>query len=492
MHNAHPPPVTASDTAGCALGPRDYLMTMRIHFLGATGTVTGSKYLLETTTARILIDCGLFQGPRDLRERNWAEPPFDPRSLGAVVLTHAHIDHTGFLPKLVKLGFRGRAHCTAGTADLLHVLLPDSGYLQEEAARHAKQWGYSRHAEPLPLYTKEDAEASLRVLAPIAFGVETTIAPGVTVSFSRAGHILGSACALVRAEGASILFSGDVGRPHDPIMKPPAPAPRADYLVVESTYGDRRHPTSNVSDELAHVVRETVERKGTLVVPAFAVGRAQHLLHLLAELKRTQSIPDVPVFLDSPMASDATEIFCKHTDDHGLTTRQCHAMCKLPTYTRTPEDSKKIDASADSCIVISASGMATGGRVLHHLRRFLPDERSTVLLVGYQPSGTRGRALLDHAKEVTIHGQLVRVRAHVVEISGLSAHADATEMVDWLRASAIAPERVFVTHGEPPAANALARTLRQTFGWDVMVPSDGELVTLPGVAQGSTRAERRS
>lgn len=464
---------------------------MRIHFLGATGTVTGSKYLLETNGARVLVDCGLFQGYRELRERNWAEPPFDPAALDAVVLTHAHIDHTGYLPKLVKLGFRGRAYCTSGTADLLHVLLPDSGYLQEEAARHARKWGYSRHTEPQPLYTRADAEASLRVLEPIAFDVETKITAGVTVSFSRAGHILGSACALVRAEGASIVFSGDVGRPHDPIMKPPAPTPRADYLVVESTYGDRRHPTDDVAEALARVVRETVERKGTLVVPAFAVGRAQHLLHILAELKRTQGIPDVPVFLDSPMANEATEIFCRHLDDHGLTTRQCHAMCKLPTYTRSPEDSKAIDASTESCIVISASGMATGGRVLHHLRRFLPDDRSTVLLVGYQPSGTRGRALLDHAKAITIHGQLVRVRAHVEEISGLSAHADAAEMVDWLRASAIAPKRVFVTHGEPSAASALGRTLRETFGWEVTVPSDGEVVSLPSTAAEISEAERR-
>lgn len=470
--------MTGPDTRGCEPRARDYVSGMRLHFLGAAGTVTGSKYLLEAARARILVDCGLFQGPRELRERNWAVPPFDPESLDAVVLTHAHIDHTGYLPKLVKLGFRGRAYCTTGTADLLQVLLPDSGYLQEEAARHARQWGYSRHAEPQPLYTKADADASLRVLAPIGFGVETTIATGVTVSFSRAGHILGSACALVRAEGTSIAFSGDVGRPHDPIMKPPAPAPRADYLVVESTYGDRRHPAGDVAEELAHVVRETVERKGTLVVPAFAVGRAQHLLRLLAELRRTQRIPDVPVFLDSPMASEATEIFCKHTDDHGLTTRQCHAMCKLPTYTRTPEDSKKIDASTESCIVVSASGMATGGRVLHHLRRFLPDERSTVLLVGYQPSGTRGRALLDHAKEITIHGQLVRVRAHVVEISGLSAHADAAELVDWLRASAMAPKRVFVTHGEPSSAQAMRRALVEAFGWDAVVPSDGEVFAL--------------
>lgn len=451
---------------------------MRITFLGATGTVTGSKYLLETAGARVLVDCGLFQGWRGLRDRNWAAPGFDPSKLDAVVLTHAHIDHSGYLPKLVQLGFRGPVYCTRGTADLLAVLLPDSGFLQEEEARHARKWGYSRHASPVPLYTRDEAVHALKSLRPVDFASSVAVAPGVAASFTRAGHILGSACVRLALDDTSIAFSGDVGRPNDPIMLPPASLPAAEYLVVESTYGDRRHPSTDVREELAAIVRDTVARKGTLVVPAFAVGRAQHLLHLLAELRREKRIPDVPVFLDSPMATEATHIFCDHVEDHRLSARECHAMCKLPTYTRTPDDSKAIDAREDSCIVISASGMATGGRVLHHLRRFLPDERNTILLVGYQSAGTRGRALADRVEELTIHGQSVRVRARIAEISGLSAHADAGEIVAWLRASHVAPRRVFVTHGEPSGSRALRQTLAETFGWDVVVPNDGETASL--------------
>ncbi|MBN8616096.1 MAG: MBL fold metallo-hydrolase [Deltaproteobacteria bacterium] len=446
---------------------------MRITFLGATGTVTGSKYLLEAAGARILVDCGLFQGFRELRDRNWASPPFDPRSLDAVVLTHAHIDHTGYLPRLVKLGFRGRAYCTTGTRDLLHVLLPDSGYLQEEAARHAAKWGYSRHVRPLPLYTRAEAEESLRCLEPVEFHEDFAPARGVTGRFTRAGHILGSACLALRADDTSIAFSGDVGRPNDPIMKAPEPMPQADFLVVESTYGDRAHPTDDLRDALATVVRETVARGGTVVVPAFAVGRAQHLLHLLSELRRADAIPEVPVYLDSPMATEATTIFCKHLDDHGISKPECHRMCKLPIYTRDPEQSKAIDAGAESAIVISASGMATGGRVLHHLRRFLPDERSAVLMVGYQPSGTRGRLLLDGASELRLFGQTVTVRARVVALPGLSAHADHVELVAWLRGSGLSPTKVFVTHGEPTASGAFRDRLVEAFGWNVEVPEDG-------------------
>lgn len=452
---------------------------MHISFLGAAGTVTGSKYLVETRDSRLLVDCGLFQGFRGLRERNWAVPPFDPRSLDAVVLTHAHIDHTGYLPKLVALGFRGRVYCTSGTRDLLRVLLPDSGFLQEEAARHAAKWGYSRHHPPLPLYTREDAERSLSHLEPVEFGADFAPGKGVVARFSRAGHILGSACVRLASDGTSIAFSGDVGRAHDPIMRPPAPLPAASYVVVESTYGDRTHPAEDPTEKILKVVSETVARGGTVVVPAFAVGRAQHLLHLLARLKHAGRLPDVPVYLDSPMASEATQIFCKHIEDHGLTAHECHEMCRLPRYTRLPDESKAIDAATTSAIIVSASGMATGGRVLHHLRRFLPDERSTVLIVGYQPGGTRGRDLLDGVRELKIHGQFVTVRAHIVDVPGLSAHADRDELTAWLEASKLAPKRVFVTHGEPAAAKAFSRHLAERFGWDVTVPDDGLTVELP-------------
>ncbi|HEY5938812.1 MAG TPA: MBL fold metallo-hydrolase [Kofleriaceae bacterium] len=443
----------------------------RITFHGATDTVTGSRYVVETGGARLLVDCGLFQGPKKLRQRNWDDPGFDPKSIDAVILTHAHIDHSGYLPRFCKAGFRGRVFCTDGTRDLLRILLPDSGHLQEEEARLANRHGYARHKPALPLYTRADAEACLEQIAPVGFHEQFAPAAGVTGSFTRAGHIVGSGCLHLQLGATSITFTGDVGRPVDPVMKPPEPLPATDYLVVESTYGDRRHPVGDLSEEIAKIVNETVERRGAIIVPAFAVGRAQHLLHLLAVLKAARRIPPIPVFLDSPMAIDATGLFCHHKVDHGLSDAACTLMCKLPQYTHTPDESKEIDRRTDPMIVISASGMATGGRVLHHLKRFLPDQRNTVLLVGYQSAGTRGRSLADGADELKIHGQYVAVRARVVQLQGLSAHADYREMLDWLAASKLAPRRVFVTHGEPSAADAFRRRLADELGWNAVVPS---------------------
>ncbi|HEU4428738.1 MAG TPA: MBL fold metallo-hydrolase [Myxococcota bacterium] len=445
----------------------------RISFLGAAETVTGSKYLVDTRRTRVLVDCGLFQGIKELRERNWSPPPIAVDALDAIVLTHAHIDHTGYLPRLWSEGYRGPVYCTRGTLDLLRVLLPDSGYLQEEAARFANRHRFSRHDPALPLYTEADAEACLSLLRGQPFGKTFEAAPGISVRFSRAGHIVGSSCVRLETPSASIAFSGDVGRPADPIMRAPDPLPTADYVVVESTYGDRRHPAEEVSDALARLVSETAAKGGVILVPAFAVGRAQHLLHVLSELRRGGRIPELPVFLDSPMAIDATDLFCQYTDDHRLTEHQCHAMCKAATYTRTAEESKAIDRRSGPMIIVSASGMANGGRILHHLRRFLPDARNAVLMVGYQAAGTRGRALIDGADQLTIHGQYVAVRARVEQIQGLSAHADYAEMLDWLRKSALSPRRAFVTHGEPVAAEAFQRRLREELGWDAVVPSDG-------------------
>ena len=366
-------------------------MSCSVRFLGATDTVTGSRYLVETDNARVLVDCGLFQGYKRLRERNWASPPFEPKTIDAVILTHAHIDHSGYLPRLAKQGFAGRVHCTKGTRDLLRVLLPDAGYLQEEDARRANKYGYTRHHPAEPLYTREDGERCLSQLSAHAFAESFEPVPGVTVSFGRAGHIIGSACVSLSTGERIITFSGDVGRAQDPIMKPPAPLGPTDYLVIESTYGDRRHPAEDVSEVLARIVKETAARGGVLLVPAFAVGRAQHLLYLLSRLEAAQRIPHLPVYLDSPMSIDATGIFCGHEEDHRISEAECRAMCRAASYARTPEDSKAIDRQSGPMIVISASGMATGGRILHHLRRFLPEERNTVLLVGYQTAGTRGR-----------------------------------------------------------------------------------------------------
>ncbi len=450
----------------------------KITFLGATETVTGSRYLVDAGGARIMVDAGLFQGLKNLRARNWTPLPFDAGALDAVVLTHAHIDHSGYLPKLRKLGFRGRVYCTPGTRELLEILLPDSGFLQEEEARYANERGYSRHKPAEPLYTAEDAKRCLSQLTPMPFHDTFEPAPGVSVKFTRAGHIVGSACAALSAGGVTLTFSGDVGRPEDPIMRAPEPLGATDFLVVESTYGDRRHPEEAMTDALAKAVTETAAKGGTIVVPAFAVGRAQHLMHLLTVLRAERRIPDLPVYLDSPMAIEATGLFCKYTEDHRLSTQECKAMCSAVRYSRTPEDSKAIDAQAGPMVVISASGMATGGRVLHHLRRFLPEEKNRILFVGYQGAGTRGRSLVDGMDEIKLHGQYVRVRAKVSQIQGLSAHADYSEMIEWLRASSLSPRRVFVTHGEPAAADAFRRRLKDTFGWDVRVPEMGEAALL--------------
>lgn len=441
-----------------------------IQFLGATDTVTGSRYLVESDGARILVDCGLFQGPKRLRERNWAAPSFDVKSLDAVVLTHAHIDHTGYLPRLCKAGFTGRVFCTRGTRDLLQLLLPDAGYLQEEEARHANKWHYGKHEPALPLYTREDAERSLEQLVAVELHERFEPARGMSASYTRAGHIVGSGCLALSVGGTTITLSGDVGRPADPIMKPPELLAPTDYLVVESTYGDRRHSSQNIEDALAKVIVDAVEKRGVVVVPAFAVGRAQHLLHLVARLRDAKRIPECPVFLDSPMAINATKIFRDHREDHGLSEGEVERMCAIARYTQTAEDSKAIDRSSGPMIVISASGMVTGGRVLHHLQRFLPDARTTVLFVGYQATGTRGRSLIDGATEIKLLGQYVPVKAKIVQLDGLSAHGDYAEIIDWLRASKLSPRRVFVTHGEPAAADAMRRRLHEAFGWDAVVP----------------------
>lgn len=444
-----------------------------ISFLGATETVTGSRYLVESERSRVLVDCGLFQGLKKLRQRNWAEPGFEAASLDAVVLTHAHLDHAGYLPRLMKAGFRGPAYCTPGTRDLLQIMLPDAGFLQEEEARLAARLGYSRHQPPLPLFTREEAERSLSLLQIRNYGALFQVTGEVSATFNRAGHIVGSASVALDLSGTRLAFSGDVGRPNGPFMSPPAPLPAADYLVVESTYGDRRHPKPLPEVELAAIVNETAARGGVVVIPAFAVGRAQHLLYLMAQLIRQGSIPKLPIFLDSPMAIDATAIFRKHAAEHRLSRREVEEMCSAAHYATSTDDSKAIDASAGPMVVISASGMATGGRVLHHLKRFLPEPQHTVLMVGYQSAGTRGRSLLDGVDELKIHGQYVPVRAQVRKLDGLSAHADAAEIIAWLRGSEIRPQRVFVTHGEPAAADALRRRLKDELGFETVVPEHG-------------------
>jgi metallo-beta-lactamase family protein len=453
-------------------------MSLRLTFLGAAGTVTGSKYLLELDARRILVDCGLFQGLKRLRERNWQPLAFVPKALDAIVLTHAHLDHTGYLPVLVRGGFRGPVYCTRATRDLLAILLPDSARLQEEEAQFANRHRYSKHTPALPLYTEADAQAALQLLRPLDWSASAPIAPGVTARFSPAGHVLGAASVLIESASGRVLFSGDIGRPDDLLMRAPSAPPAADWVLIESTYGDRRHAAVDAESELAAAINRTVQRGGVIVVPAFAVGRSQLLLHLIARLKARRAIADVPVYLNSPMATDATRLYHEHHDEHRLSLSDCTAMFAAARFVNTVEESKRLNTLTGPMIIISASGMATGGRVLHHLKAFAPDPRNLILFTGYQAPGTRGAALVGGADHIKIHGEWVPVRAEVAQLRSTSSHADCDQLVAWLKSTLSLPERVFVTHGEPAAADALRQHLRRELAiGEVTVAEHGETVT---------------
>jgi metallo-beta-lactamase family protein len=449
-----------------------------IHFLGATGTVTGSKYLVHAAGKQVLVDCGLFQGYKQLRLRNWARFPVDPKSIDAVVLTHAHLDHSGYLPLLVKNGYKGPIFCTAATADLCGILLPDSGHLQEEDTHYANRRGFSKHHPALPLYTEEDARRCLSQLNPVERDRSTTIARGIDIRLLQGGHILGAAMVEMRCEGRSLLFSGDLGRPNDLVMKPPVPVEHADFLVIESTYGNRRHDPHDPLDLFAEVVDRTAARGGVVIIPAFAVGRAQSLLYALHLLKSANRIPDMPVFLNSPMAVEATNIYHRHCIEHRLTADQCKAMCTAAKFVNSVEDSKALNTRRGPMIIISASGMVTGGRVLHHLKAFAPDPRNTILLSGFQSGGTRGAAFAGGVATLKIHGEYIPVRAEVAMLSNLSAHADYVETLDWLGHFSRPPRRTFVTHGEPVAADALQRSMEEKLKWSCHVPEYLERASL--------------
>jgi metallo-beta-lactamase family protein len=451
---------------------------MRLTFLGAAGTVTGSKYLLEHGGHRLLVDCGLFQGLKQLRLRNWERLPLPAASLDAVVLTHAHIDHTGYLPALAKQGFRGPVYCTQSTRELSGLLLPDSGHLQEEDAFYANRHGFSRHAPALPLYTEAEARAVLGLFHPQPWAASFEVIPGVRVQFAAAGHILGAASVHVQWEGGTALFSGDLGREHDTLMRPPQEPGAADYVVMESTYGDRLHEEEDPAGVLAETISRTAARGGIVVVPAFAVGRAQALLYLIATLKADRRIPDLPVFLNSPMAADVTQIYHRHREEHRLDIEQCRRMCEVAHIVNSVEESQRLNELRFPAVIVSASGMATGGRVVHHLKAFAPDRRNTILLAGYQAAGTRGAALLAGAKEIKIHGEYVPVRAEVVNLGSLSAHADRDELLRWIGRLPRAPKRVFLTHGEPVAADRLRQAIEERYRWPCTVAEQLQAVEL--------------
>ncbi|HET8960876.1 MBL fold metallo-hydrolase [Nocardioides sp.] len=452
-------------------------------FLGAAGTVTGSRFLVEGDRARVLVDAGLYQGLPALRRRNWAPFPVDPASIDEIVLTHAHLDHTGYLPRLVHDGFHHVVTCTAETAELAAIVLRDSAHLQEEDAAYANRLGFSKHHPALPLYDHGDVERTLPLIRTVTLHTPHPVGRTSTVTLRPAGHILGSATATLEVDGHRVLFSGDLGRRHHPLLRPPADPPRVDTIVVESTYGDRLHPTPDPS-VLADAVRRTIERGGSVLIPAFAVDRTELVLIELRRLMRSGEVPHVPVFVDSPMALAALDVYQRALDSRSEQLRpelnrgrdifeagDLHA-------TRTADDSRRLNRPASPSIIISASGMAAGGRVVHHLAHQLPDRRNTVVLTGFQAEGTRGRRLLDGAREVKIHGRYVPVRAEVVSVPDFSVHSDADETIGWLRRAPGAPGTVYVVHGEQPAAAQLADRIRSELGWCAIVPVYGERVLL--------------
>jgi metallo-beta-lactamase family protein len=482
---------------------------MSITFLGAARTVTGSKYLVDANGTRILVDAGLFQGLKDLRQRNWQDLPVPAASIQAVVLTHAHLDHCGYLPRLVAQGFRGRVFCTQGTQDLCRIVLPDAGRLQEEDAEFANRHNFSRHKPALPLYTEIDAARALTLLQPCGYDRQLPVAQGIDVEFVNAGHLLGSAYARMHVDGRTVLFGGDLGRYARPVLPDPTPVSEADFLLVESTYGDRVHEQDDEGARLAEIVADTAHKGGKLIIPAFAIGRVEELLYWLKRLEDAKRIPVLPVFLDSPMASAALarytervneldpELQPEQHDDRAphdaaaqptpsaLRRRQAmqeRDMCVFCTQRfrviASPDQSKQLTASRAPAIVISSSGMAEGGRVLHHLKAALPDQRNTVLFAGYQGVGTRGRRLVDGEKTVKIHGAWVPVAARIEHIDSMSAHADAGEIMRWLKGFARAPQRTFIVHGEPTAQDALAARIHAELGWSTHAPEHGESVQI--------------
>ena len=454
-------------------------LSLNLSFLGGAGTVTGSKYLIEHEKHKLLVDCGLFQGFKALRLKNWATFPVEPRSIDAVILTHAHLDHSGYLPLLIKRGFRGPVLCSHATADLCAILLPDAGYLQEKDAEYANRHGFSKHKPALPLYTVEDARAALEHLTPIPFDQERTLPGGGTMRLRRAGHILGAGIGPARLgrhyRSSSPAISADTTTPSWSIrFRSIGPT----TCWSNSTYGDRRHDKRDPAEALAEIVGATIGRGGTVIIPAFAVGRAQSLLFHLQRLKSKGRLANVPIFLDSPMAVDASEIFCRDIEDHKLPEAECRSACAVAHYVRSVEESKALTANPMPKVIISASGMATGGRVLHHLKRYAPDPKNTILFAGFQAGGTRGAAMMSGAKSVKIHGEYVPVRAEVRNLDMLSAHADADEILRWLRGFKAAPRMTFVVHGEPAASDALRHRIEEELGWRCMVPDHGQKVEL--------------
>lgn len=446
-------------------------MGVSITFLGGADTVTGSKYLVQHKDERLLVDCGLFQGYKPLRLRNWNPLPVPPKAVHAVLLTHAHLDHSGYLPLLAKEGFKGHVFASTGTRDLCKILLPDSGHIQEEDAEFANRKGFSKHAPALPLYTRQDALDCQSLIKTVTLGTTFQPIPGWRATFSSAGHILGACSILLEVAGRRILFSGDLGRPDDSLMNPPDRPSAADTVLIESTYGDRAHPQDKLLAELGPALHRLAARGGVAVVPVFAVGRAQALLHAINQLKANGDIPHaLPVFLDSPMAVHTTHLFEHHTGEHRLNTSEVRALTHSATMVNSTDESKALASRHGPMVILSASGMATGGRVLHHLEHHAGVHRNMIILTGYQAPGTRGATLASGAPSVRIHGHDVAVKAEVVCLQSASAHADGNQLLDWLRSMPSAPAQVYVVHGERQASDTLRLRIQRELGWRAVVP----------------------
>lgn len=463
-----------------------------ISFYGGVGTVTGSKYLLENKGKKILVDCGLFQGLKELRERNWQDPPFNPQEIDAVIITHAHIDHTGYLPRLVKLGFSGKVFTSSATADLLKILLPDSGRIQEEDAEYRNRKGLTSHTPALPLYDEMDAKAALELLVPVPNNGEfVDVCEDFRAAFHVAGHIMGASLVLVEMAGAKesgepvrFLFSGDLGHYDQPIVKDPAVPADCDYLMVESTYGNRLHGDVSSEEGMARIINEAAKRKAPILIPAFAVGRTQEILYLIRELEEQNRIPVLPVAVDSPMAAQATQVYNRWREEHdeeyvSILMQKRHPLRTKSMITASSrEESKQLNNMKGARIIVSASGMLTGGRVLHHAMRILPNENATLVFVGYQAAGTTGRRIQDGEREVRIMKEWIPVRCHIEKVEGFSAHADWKAVIRWLEGLQTTPKTVFTTHGEPDAAEAMAGHIRDRFGWNVVLPQYEQTIEL--------------
>lgn len=449
----------------------EQIVNMKLSFFGATLTVTGSKYLVEESGKKYLVDCGLFQGLKELRLRNREPLPVNPKEIEAVILTHAHLDHSGYIPLLVKEGFRGKIYASYATRDLCEILLLDAGRIQEEDTRRANRYGYSKHHPALPLYTEDDAIHSLKYFHCVDFDKVEHLTADLTFTLSHSGHILGSSFVTLKNNDMTLVFSGDLGRPQDPVMTHPVQIRSADYLVLESTYGNRRHPNIDVLNQIESVINSTIAKGGTVVIPAFAVGRTQILLYYIYKLKQAKRLsPLIPIYLDSPMAQDATTLWYKYAAEHRLSREDCARVCSVAKYVQSRENSKRLNSSPFPSIIISASGMAEGGRILHHLAHYAPKEENTILFTGFQAAGTRGDRMLRGEREVKIHGQIIPIRARIENLDTLSSHADYVEILEWLKGFESPPKQVFITHGEPNAAESLKIKIEESLGWKVCVP----------------------